>query len=254
MRTPDDADAVRNVPAQQALAAFAAHRDRQHWVLAVRTLLQGRLLTDVTQAVRDPEDGTPASVSGGRTTGGVPVVFAYTDLSAVVAHTGVARPDVAPVTAVGALQLAAAAGPGTGLAVDPAGAGLVVDPAELAAVLRSHRNGPVKEALVLGDRDLLLRVLAAQLAGDAVLLEAVTAPTPSAPVVTTHLPDGRAAALAFSSALEVEAVLPGSASAVRPLRAYLEHLLAVGRPGLVLDPAGPSVTVTPDELRRVLGA
>ena len=49
-------------------------------------------------------------------------------------------------------------------------------------------------------------------------------------------------------------MLPGSASAVRPLRVYLEHLLAVGRPGLVLDPAGPSVTVTPDELRRVLGA
>ncbi len=249
---PDDAGVVQHRHAQQALAAFDASRDRRHWVLAVRTLLQGRLLTDVTQAVRDPEDGAPFSISGGQTEDGVPIAFAYTDLAAVVAHTGVPQPDVAPITAVGALQLAAAS-PGTGLAVDPAGACLVLGPRELDAVLRGRRNGPVKEALVAGDRALLLHVLRHQLTSD-VLLEAVTAPVDSAPVFTTHLPDGRAAAMAFSSPLEVEAVLPGSAYAVRPARAFLAHVVDCGKPGLVLDPAGPSATLTPDELRSVLGA
>ena len=88
---------------------------------------------------------------------------------------------------------------------------------------------------------------------DAVLLEAVTAPREGSPVLTARLPDGRAAALAFTSSLEVEAVLPGSASAVRPLRAFLQRVLDDGRPGLVLDPAGPSATLTPADLRRVLG-
>lgn len=250
MDTPPDAHLVHHRHAQQALAAFEADRDRAHWVLAVRTLLQGRLLTDVTQAVRDPEGGAPFSISGGQTTGGAPVAFAYTDLAAVVAHTGVARPDVAPISAVGALQLAAA-NPGTGLAVDPAGACLVVGPAELAAVLRGRRNEPLKEALVVGDRDLLLRVLRHQRDGD-VLLEAVTAPVDGAPVVTAQQPGGRSAALAFSSALEIEAVLPGSPYAVRPARAFLASVLAAGRP-LVLDPAGPSVTLTPEELRSMLG-
>ena len=244
---------VRNRHAQQALAAFEASRDRQHWVLAVRTLLQGRLLTDVTRAVRDPDDGAPFSISGGQTTDGSPVAFAYTDLAAVVAHTGVAAPEVVAPTAVGVLDLVTRA-PGTGLAVDPAGACLVLGPAELAAVLRGRRNTPVKEALVVGDHELLLRVLGHQLADDdAVLLEAVTAPRVGSPVLTAQLPDGRTAALAFTSSLEVEAVLPGSASAVRPLRAFLQRVLDDGRPGLVLDPAGPSATLTPADLRRVLG-
>ncbi|MCW2581254.1 MAG: hypothetical protein JWQ53_44 [Klenkia sp.] len=255
MADPEDhtARGVRNRHAHQALAAFGTARDREHWVLAVRTLLQGRLLTDVTRAVRDPDDGAPFSISGGQTTDGSPVAFAYTDLAAVVAHTGVVVPEVVAPTAVGVLEMVARA-PGTGLAVDPAGACLVLGPGELAAVLRGRRNTPVKEALVVGDHELLLRVLGHQLAaGDAVLLEAVTAPHEGAPVLTARLPDGRTAALAFTSPLEVEAVLPGSAYALRPLRSYLEHVRDAGRPGLVLDPAGPAATLTPDDLRRVLG-
>ncbi len=251
-----------------ALEAHADRGDRRSWIDVLRTLLQGRLLVDVTEAVRDPETGAPYSVSGGQTTDGDPVVFVYTDRAQVIAHTGVSQPDTAPIDAVGALQLAAA-GAGHGLAIDPAGSCLVLGARELGSVLRGRRNRAVKEALTglatttdpSAARAAVLDVLRHPRTDD-VLLQAVAllpGPGPEAdgqPVgrlLTAPLPHGGTAALAFTSSLEVEAHSPGAAYTARPVHDVLAGAVESGCTAVLLDPAGPSLLLDDGELRAVLG-
>ena len=271
--TPSISDSapVDNVSLRAAVEAFATTPEQSTYLDVVRGCLQGRVLLDSTGSDRPTVEadgsysfpaGATLQFAGGTGPDGQPALFAFTsqqqisrmhpdDLSAVQAL-------VQP--AAGALQLASTERYGW-LYIDPAGPTCAISNRDAAFALRGDRNDAVKAALEILDPEASKAAVLDALAENGPLLLAVdtdSVPTSGAsdgtPVRIRDSvdPDGHPVLLAFTSGPEVSARDVADSFATRPAAEIIHDAIQAPYGGLVINPGGPWMALSTDELRVVL--
>ena len=271
--TPSISDSARvdNASLRAAVEAFATNPEQSSYLDVVRGCLQGRLLLDSTGSDRPTVEadgsysfpaGATLQFAGGTGPDGLPALFAFTsqqqinrmhpdDLSAVQAL-------VQP--AAGALQLASTERYGW-LYIDPAGPTCAISHRDAAFALRGNRNDAVKAALEIADPHVGKIAVMDALAENGPLLLAVDTDSVPESGVTDDTPvrirdsvdsDGHPVLLAFTSGPEVSARNIADSFATRPAAEVIHDAIQAPYGGLVLNPGGPWMALSADELRVVL--
>ena len=252
-------DAVDNVSLREAVAGFAAEPGPETYAKVLRELFQGALLMDVTGSdIRmSPDGGTMEAGStlrivGGTGPDGKPAFFAFTrQEEAQKMH-----PDEQVVTmgqpSDGMLQMALDQGT-MWLYIDADGPTCAISPDHYAPTLATPYNVAVKTALAVADSKARREAVIAALGVEGSLLLAVRSDGAGGyQLRTTVGPDGQARLLAFTSQLEMSAVDPDPFEFVsHTVDEVIANALDGSFAGLVLNPAGPWIEISTDELRKV---
>lgn len=248
---------VDNAAVRHSVGAFAAQPGPQNALEVLRRCMSGELLFDITGSDAPVDGSFPAGarlqIRGGSGPDGGRALFAFTRNEEIARmHPPGTRTASMVTPAAGALEFARKNGDAW-LYIDPAGPTCALAAHEMDFALRNPRNEPLKEALVAfgagrQTREGVLEVLR----GDGPLLVAVD--DRSVPgkvgIRSTSGPDRSPALLAFTSAPEVAAFNSADAVAALTVRAVLDKMRAGGYGGLVIDPLGPWIALSRDDLDR----
>lgn len=246
---------VDNVTVRRAVREFAAQPEQRTSLEVLRSCMYGELLFDVTGSYA-PADGSfgagsQLQIRGGTGPGGGRALFAFTcqeEIARLYPPDTHIQSMVTPAT--GALGLARQQGDAW-LYIDPAGPTCALSAMDIEFALRNPNNEPLKTALAAlaaGDaaRSDVLHVL---LAEGPMLLAADETTVPGQPRVrSTALADGSSALFGFTSAPEVVAFNMTDAFFARTTLEVLEMLRTNNYSGIVVNPAGPSVTSSHTEI------
>ena len=271
--TPSISDSapVDNVSLRTAVEAFATSPNQSTYLDVVRGCLQGRLLLDSTGSDRPTVEadgsysfpaGATLQYAAGSGPDGRLALFAFTSQQQInrmhpdnlVAVQALVQP------AAGALQLASTDDYGW-LYIDPAGPTCAISHRDAAFALRGNRNDAVKAALEIDDPYAGKAALLDALAVNGPLLLAVDTESVSAlgvidgpPVRIRDWvdPDGQPVLLAFTSGPEVSAHNIADSFATKPAAEIMRDATKAPYRGLVINPGGPSMVLSPDELHGVL--
>ena len=271
--TPSISDSapVDNVSLRAAVEAFAMRPEQSTYLDVVRGCLQGRLLLDSTGSDRPTVEadgsysfpaGATLQFAAGAGPDGRPALFTFTSqqqINRMHPHDqSMVQALVQP--AAGALQLASTERYGW-LYIDPAGPTCAISHRDAAFALRGSRNDAVKEALGIGDPHVSKVAVLDALAGNGPLLLAVDTDSVSAPGVLNGPPvrirdcvdpDGHRVLLAFTSGPEVSARNIADSFATRPAAEIMHDAIQAPYGGLVINPGGPQMALSADEIRGVL--
>jgi hypothetical protein len=240
---------VDNASLRAAVEAFATNPEQSTYLDVVRGCLQGQLLLDSTGSDRptvEPDGsysfpaGATLQFAGGTGPDGKPALFAFTTQQQIARM----HPDdpaevqslVQP--SAGALQLAASERYGW-LYIDPAGPTCAISNRDAAFALRGERNDAVKQALEIADPDAARAAVIAALEQDGPLLLAVDTDSVPASGVT----DGSPVLIRDSVA---------DSFATRPAAEIMRDAISPPYSGLVINPGGPWIALSSDELRGIL--
>ena len=272
MSTPVD-----NVTLRNAIEAFSIEPGQETYLEVIRTTLQGQLLLDATGSDRptvaaDGSASYPAGAKlqfgGGSGPDGLPALFVYTSQEQVQRMHPEAPDEVQSIVqpAVSALQLVAGGEQYGWLYLDPAGPTCAISSNDAALALASDRNDEVKNALEGDDPEatkqavldalalngsLLLAVDSASIPSDALAGEGVVRDT-SVSIRSSLDRSGFTVLLAFTSGLEVNVRHPDDAFATKSVAEVLQQATEEPYHGLVINPGGPWIGLTPDDIRSVL--
>lgn len=247
---------VDNTPLRTAVAAFAARPDQQSYTHVLRNALQGELLLDVTGSPVETDEsgaitvGSTLRFASGKGPDDAPAIFAFTSQAEVLrAHPD----DPGAVQALGQpaialLEFAMAQG-FAWVFIDPLGATCGLTASDLKYVLGSQRNDAAKAALALRTLEERRTALVDALALGGVLVLAVD--ESGERVRTATNPDGEQLALCFTSNTEVAAQHPGDLFRTVSVAAVIANVLDGDYAGLLVNQAGPSLTLTRDELAGI---
>jgi hypothetical protein len=266
-----DSAPVDNASLRAAVEAFATTPDQSSYLDVVRACLQGRLLLDSTGSDRPVVEadgsysfpaGATLQFAGGTGPDGKPALFAFTSQEQInrMHPTDLADVQALVQPAAGALQLAATERYGW-LYIDPAGPTCAISNRDAAFALRGERNDAVKEALEIAEAFQSKRAVMDALAQNGPLLLAVDTDSVPESGVTDGTPirirdsvdpDGHPVLLAFTSGPEVSARNVADSFATRTAAEIIRDAVQPPYGGLVLNPGGPWMALSPDELRAVL--
>jgi hypothetical protein len=163
-------------------------------------------------------------------------------------------------SAAGLLQFASTERYGW-LYIDPAGPTCAISHRDAAFALRGGRNDAVKAALAIADAQASKAAVLDALAENGPLLLAVDTDSVSASgesdgsplrIRDSVDPDGHPVLLAFTSGPEVSARNIEDSFATRPAAEIMRDAIQAPYGGLVINPGGPSMALSADELRAVL--
>jgi hypothetical protein len=250
---------VDNAPLRTAVAAFAAQPEQRTYTDVLRAALQGELLLDVTGSPIETDESGALSVgstlrfASGKGPDDAPALFAFTSQAEVLR----AHPDDPGAVqalgqpAIGLLQFAVSQDFGW-VYIDPLGPTCGLTVADLRYVLGSQRNDAARAALgAPSPRQAVIDALA--LGG--VLVLAVDETGERVRTATAENGDGDAAgaeyALAFTSSAEVAARFPGDKFRTVSVANVIDNVLGGSYAGLILNQAGPRLSLTRDELAGI---
>ena len=248
---------VDNVALRSVVTAFAEAPGQETYFDVLRAALHGDLLLDATgSTIAFTDDGSAIAAGStikfheGLDPNGDRALFAFTNQE----RAGDMHPDdrdgvqTIGQSALGVLEFAVAQG-FRSLYIDPAGPTCSLDVSHVQFVLRNDHNDAVKDALAVDDRPAVLDALAA----GGTLLYAVSEHADGRVEVATSMgPDGVPVYLAFTSAAEVLARDTDAAVAAVDLRRIASDAITEPFGGLVINPSGPWIVLTTDELRALL--
>lgn len=253
-------DLVDNVTVRRVVGEFAAQPDQRRALEVLRSCMYGELLFDITGSDA-PVDGSFAAgarlqIRGGTGPGGGRALFAFTcqeEIARLYPPDTQTQSMVTPAT--GALELARQQRDDW-LYIDPAGPTCALAAAHIDFALRNPNNEPLKTALAAlhaghTDRRGVLQVLLAE--GQMLLAADETSVPGSVTVRSTPLADGSRALVCFTSAPEVVVFNVSDAFFARPTQEVLDMIRTDGYSGLVINPAGPSITFSRDEIESGSG-
>lgn len=247
---------VDNAPLRTAVAAFADHPDQLSYTHVLRNALQGELLLDVTGSPVETDEsgavtvGSTMRFASGKGPDDAPALFAFTSQAEVLK----AHPDDPGAVqalgqpAIGLLEFAMSQG-FAWVYIDPLGATCGLTASDLRYVLGSQRNDAAKSALALPAREARRSALIDALALGGVLVLSVDESSEN--VRTATDPDGGRFALGFTSNVEVAAQHPGDLFRTVSVANVIDNVLAGDYAGLLVNQAGPSLTLTRDELSGI---
>ncbi len=262
---------VDNAPLRDAVAAFAAAPQQDTYLDVVRTCLQGTLLLDSTGSDRPVQlegggygyaPGAVLQFAGGTGPDGTRALFAFTSQEQVVRMHADAPSDVQSFVqqATAVLELVASDESYGWLYIDPAGPTCAIARRDVDFALRGDRNDAVKAALTLADESERRAAVLDALKQDGPLLLAIDAGSvPEGGVAdggpvrirTSQGPSGETVLLAFTSGPEVSARNVDDAFATRPANEVVRNALDPAYAGLVINPSGPWIALSRDELESV---
>ena len=271
--TPSISDSARvdNVSLRAAVEAFATTPEKSTYLDVVRGCLQGRLLLDSTGSDRPTVEadgsysfpaGATLQFAAGTGPDGRPALFAFTSQQQINRM----HPDDQSVvqalvqSAAGLLQFASTERYGW-LYIDPAGPTCAISHRDAAFALRGGRNDAVKAALAIADAQASKAAVLDALAENGPLLLAVDTASVSTSgesdgsplrIRDSVDPDGHPVLLAFTSGPEVSARNIEDSFATRPAAEIMRDAIQAPYGGLVINPGGPSMALSADELRAVL--
>jgi len=251
------AHVVDNASLRSVVEAFAAAPGQETYFDVLRASLQGELLLDATgSTITFTEDGS--SIAAGSTIrfhegvdpNGGRALFAFTSQQRAGDMHADDRDGVQTIgqSALGVLEFAVAQGFAS-LYIDPAGPTCSLDVTHVQFVLRNEHNDAVKDALATDDRTAVLEALAS---GGSLLFAVSEHADGRVEVATSMNPDGTPVYLAFTSAAEVLARDTDAAVAAVDLHRIVSDAITAPFGGLVINPSGPWIALTVDELRALL--
>ena len=247
---------VDNAALRTAVAAFAAQPDHQSYTNVLRNALQGELLLDVTGSPVETDEsgaitvGSTLRFASGKGPDDAPAIFAFTSQAEVLK----AHPDdpgsvqALGQPAIGLLEFAMSQGFGW-VYIDPVGPTCGLTASDLTYILGSQRNDAAKAALALSGAEERRSALIDALALGGVLVLAVD--EAGERVRSAENPDGGLFALGFTSSAEVAAQHPGDLFRTVSVADVIANVLDGDYAGLLLNQAGPSLSLTRDELAGI---
>ncbi len=246
---------VDNATVRRAVGQFAAQPNQRTALDVLRSCMYGELLFDITGS-DEPQDGSFGAGSGLQFRGGTGpdggrALYVFTrqkEISRLYPPDTRTQSMVTPAT--GALAFARDC-QDAWLYVDPAGPTCALSSADIDFALRNPNNEPLKAALAAldagdADRQDVLRVL---LAEGPMLLGAVQNSAPGKVALRSMaLSDGSIALVGFTSAPEVVAHNVSDTAGAFTTLEVLDMVRKGGHGGIVVNPAGPSITVSRAEI------
>lgn len=251
---------VDNVPLRAAVARFAADPNQATYWEVLRNTLQGDILLDLTgSSITMTEDGSSIAegstlaFQGGTGPDGGTALFAFTRQEEVGKMHPDAPDDVKTLAQQAAATLEFANSEGYAwLFIDAAGPTCALQLSDVQFVLRTNRNDAVKEATAFpAGIARTSAVMDALAAGGQLLYGVNERPDGSVEVRTSTNPAGAPVAMAFTSAVEVVARGATDAWTAIDISRIISDALADPFAGLLINPGGPWVVLSPDELRAV---
>jgi SseB protein N-terminal domain len=247
---------VDNLTVRRAVGEFAAEPGQRRALEVLRSCMYGQLLFDVTGsdafgggATSVPE-GSRLQIRGGTGPDGGRALFAFTrqeEIGRLYPPRTRTQSMVTPAT--GALGLARQQGDAW-LYIDPAGPTCALSAAEIDFALRNPHNERLKEALAAfsvggADRPALLHLIRTD--GPMMLAADDSVPDRVQVRTMTHS-DGTVSLYGFTSGPEVLAFNPADAAASLTTHEILDMIRDRGYRGLVVNPVGPSIAFSAEEL------
>lgn len=253
----EGAGGVRNDRVREALATWTARKDAQTFADVVRRLVVGQLLLDATDSqVADPaaglQPGDTLAIGSHVDNAGKRLLVAFTDQDELNRYRG--RPGTSLVQP-GAAVVAQAVRDYEGIVVDGRSPGTFIAYAgELRQQLADDPETAGRLAAATVERSLPFPEFLRMLAGAPVYVpfdvqrDASGAET-GVVVPTARSGDGSVYAVLGTSPAEVWAWSPGSDAQRTGFANVARAVLQDGQAGVVVNPAGPPVTVPADALR-----
>jgi SseB protein N-terminal domain len=242
-----------NVSLRRAVAHFQEARDQASFFDVLRECLQGDLLVgNVVSQVTEQEPPVDSSAKlplYGKRAVVKKTLYVFTRVEEAVKVDADTAASVTARPAVEVLEQFRDEGLDF-VCIDPAGPRCLISADNVETMLRVPRNVPVKTALAIevpGKRRLAVR-RALEMGG--LLLQVVRWNSEGQyEHRTTFLPDGRTAALAFTSELEIKVRYESGDFIESPVERIVKAVLAGEDSGLVINPGGPWIALDADELR-----
>ena len=249
-------DLVDNIPLREAVVAFeAAPSPLLYWEV-IRLTLQNNLLFDIT-GTPDFEvvdgvlpKGTTFKITSGTAPDGRPALFAYTNQEQAQRMHADEPARTLGQPAPGALDFARSQGYAW-LYIDPAGPTCGINLEDAMGLAPEHRNDAVRQALTIDDPDQLRAAVIDALALGGTLVVGVRTEGEDHFLRTSVDPDRGAVLLAFTSGAEIAVRNPEDGWSVRDVAGVIADALEEPFGGLVINPAGPWIGLSPDELRGI---
>ncbi|KUH81414.1 MULTISPECIES: SseB family protein [unclassified Mycobacterium] len=246
---------VDNSTVRRAVGEFAAQPDQRRAIEVLRSCMYGELLFDLTGSDKQVDNSFPRGsriqIRGGTGPGGGRALFAFTRQEEIARLYPPGTEIQSMVTpAAGALGLARQQ-QDSWLYIDPAGPTCALSATDLEFALRNPNNEPLKTTLAAldagrtGRRD-VLEVL--QREGPMLLGADEKSVAGKVLVRSMAMADGSTALVGFTSAPEVVAFNPADAVAALSTLEVLEMVHRNGYSGIVINPAGPSISFSKAEI------
>lgn len=246
---------VDNVTVRRAVERFAAQPDQRGVLDVLRSCMYGELLFDITGS-DEPQDGSFAAGAslqfrGGAGPDGGRALYVFTRLDEVARlYPPGTRTQTMATPATGALSFAQSR-KDAWLYIDPAGPTCSLSAADIDFALGNPNNEPLKAALAAldaGDAD-RKDVLSVLLTEGPLLLGADGNSVPGQKLIRSMtLGDGSTALVGFTSAPEVAAHNAFDGVGAFTTLRVLDMIRKNGHGGIVINPAGPSITFSAAEI------
>ncbi|KUI15372.1 hypothetical protein AU191_06530 [Mycolicibacterium acapulense] len=246
---------VDNATVRRAVGEFAAQPNQRTALDVLRSCMYGELLFDITGSDEPDGDsfaaGSQLQIRGGTGPDGGRALYVFTRQEEVARlYSPDTRTQSMVTPATGALSFARDS-QDAWLYVDPAGPTCALSAADIDFALRNPNNEPLKTALAAldagdADREDVLRVL---LTEGPLLLGADGNSVPGKTLIRSMtLGDGSTALVGFTSAPEVVAHNVSDTAGAFTTLEVLDMVRKGGHGGIVVNPAGPSITVSRAEI------
>lgn len=246
---------VDNTIVRKAVREFAAEPGERRALEVLRSCMVGELLFDITGSDISADGsfraGSHLQIRTGTGPGGGRALFAFTrneELSRL--HPPGTRTQSMVTPAIGALELARHQNDAW-LYIDPAGPTCAISAAEIDFALRNPHNERLKVALAdlaagQTDKRTVLKLLKTE---GPMMVAADDSTMPGKVCARTWTqPDGSAYLFGFTSAPEVVAFNPSDAVTASTTLKVLDNIRTDGYSGIVVNPAGPSVSYSVHEI------
>lgn len=222
----------------------------------LRECLQGELLQGgVVETISSRPEESPALSSEpplyGERAAVTTTLYAFTRMEELVPLGPEAVSTAIPRSSVEVLEAVQASGVDF-LCIDPTGQRCLISAENVRSMLRTPRNVPVKTALAIEDgKKRKTEVKRALSLGGSLLQLRRWNSEGQYQQLTTSMPDGGVAALAFTSELEIRVKHDSGEFVETPVRTIVEEVKSGEFAGLVINPGGPWIALNARDLAGV---